>query len=843
MLVSASTLPLVLLSGTLLLRNAMEEVERTEQMVRDRVALLAEDVDREIARLAAAAEVLAVVDELSNGDLAAFYGIAVQVRDRLGTNVVVRDRSNQQVLNTRVPWGSPLPVNSGFEADRRAIDTLRPQVSGLIVGALLQAPILIVVVPVVHQGTVRHLLSLTIDQRHLQGLLTGGRLPPGWIAGITDADGVIIGRSARAAEVVGTRVPDATWNRITHAPEGIHRIADLEGNRTVQSYRLSRSSGWLVGVSVPETLLAASARQTILLFSVGGLALVLLSLLGAVLFGRRIARPAAQLASAAAALGSGQRITPLVQGIVELEAVSTALQVTSDLVQARTAALIASEAQARQAASHIRESEGRLAHFIENAPAGIVMFDQNMRYLSASRRFITDHRVDAASTSDLIGRSHYEVFPDVPQPWRDVHARVLSGETAQCEAERYWRADGGVDWVSWRMEPWYDSAGAVGGALLFAEVITARKEAEEALRQSEERIRLGAQVAGFGTFEVDPATGRWTWLPELYDLLGVSRDAGLTYERLLALCHADDRARVAAGMGAVLAPDGQNEAAFDCRVNRPDGQIRWFHAKLQVFQGSGRRIVGVLQDVTGSRRAVAEALQARMAMLHAARLSLIGAVATTIAHEVNQPIGAASNYLQFAQAVAGDDKLGTVIGRAREQLARALTTMRKVRAFAAKRELELRSERVAPLLDEACTLALPGDLRDGLRISVSVPECLEPALIDRVQIQQVLVNLIRNAAEAVANAPDKEIEISVAAQPDESMIEIAVADSGPGIAEEIRPRLFSPFSTTKPDGTGLGLSTSRAIVEAHGGRLWTDTNAVGAVFRLTVPVAKRHADV
>lgn len=840
LLVTTSILPLVAFSGVLLVRNVLEDVEQTERMVHDRVGLLTEDVDREIARLVAAAEVLTLADELQNGDLAGFYDIAVQVRDRLGTNVVVRDLSNRQLLNTRVPWGSPLPANSGFEADARAIETLRPQVSGLITGGITREPTLIVVAPVVHQGGARYLLSLTIDPQRLQSLLSGDRLPPGWVAGITDAGGTIIARSARAAEVVGTRVPEQTWARIKHAPDGIHRTRDLEGNRAVQSYRLSRFSGWLVGVSVPETLLAASSRQTMLSFIIGGLVLFLFSLLGAVLFGHRITRTVARLASTAAALGSGHRLTPTRLGIAELEAVNNALRVAADLVQARTMALMASEAQAREAEARIRESEGRLARFIENAPVSIAMFDRDMRYLSVSRRFLTDHRVDAPRTSDLINRPHYDVFPDLPRHWRDVHARVLAGETAECTAERYPRTDGHVDWVSWRMEPWYDTTGAVGGALLFTQVITAQKEAEEALRQSEERVRLGAQVAGFGTFEADRATGRWTCMPELHDLLGVPRNAGLTDGRLLALCHADDRARVAAEMDAVLTPAGAQHAAFDFRVVRPDGQTRWFHAKLKdISQDSVRRVIGVVQDITQSRRAEAEAQQARMAMLHAGRLSLIGAVASTIAHEVNQPVGAASNYLQLAQALAGGGKLDEVIGLAREQLARALATMRKVRAFAARRDLDPRPERVAPLLDEACALALPGDLGEGIRITLSVPDDLAPAVVDRIQIQQVLVNLIRNAAEAVATAPRKAIDISATARPDQHAIEIAVADSGPGIADDVRPRLFSAFSTTKAEGTGLGLSTSLAIVEAHGGRLWADDAAAGgAVFRLTLPIAE-----
>ncbi|QCG89043.1 ATP-binding protein [Azospirillum sp. TSH100] len=345
----AVALPLVLFSSVLLLRNVTAQAEQAEWLVRDRVRLLAEDVDREVARHIAAVEVLATSESLAKNDLASFYQRAVEVRDRLGTNVVLRDLSNRQLVNSRLPWGAVLPVNAGFEVDHRAIETGRPQVSGLITSGVARPPLVFVVTPVIRDGVVRYLLSLTIAQERLQAILSPDRLPPDWVAGVLDGDGVIVARSRRTDQVVGTRLPGEVWERIRQLPDRIQHAANLEGEITLQAYARSQSSGWVVGASVPEEHVAAPARQALLLFAGGGTALFLISVGAVIVLARRLTHPFAELARAAEAVGAGDPVPPLAGGVIEINTVGGAIRNAADLIHRREVALRAAKAEADRA--------------------------------------------------------------------------------------------------------------------------------------------------------------------------------------------------------------------------------------------------------------------------------------------------------------------------------------------------------------------------------------------------------------------------------------------------------------------------------------------------------------
>jgi two-component system sensor kinase FixL len=226
----------------------------------------------------------------------------------------------------------------------------------------------------------------------------------------------------------------------------------------------------------------------------------------------------------------------------------------------------------------------------------------------------------------------------------------------------------------------------------------------------------------------------------------------------------------------------------------------------------------------------------------------MGQMASTMAHELNQPLAAVTNYLEAGRQLlvtgtGSPDRLNEMMEKAIGQAQRAGDVIRRLRGFVSKGETERRIQNLNQLIEEALALALVGARQRGVRASLELDHALPPVLVDHVQIQQVVLNLVRNAVEAMEQVERRELTVGTRAVPEQEMVEVIIADTGPGIAPELADRLFQPFVTTKATGMGLGLSICREIVEAHHGRLTTaPASTGGAVFRVTLPVASHEAE-
>jgi signal transduction histidine kinase len=224
-------------------------------------------------------------------------------------------------------------------------------------------------------------------------------------------------------------------------------------------------------------------------------------------------------------------------------------------------------------------------------------------------------------------------------------------------------------------------------------------------------------------------------------------------------------------------------------------------------------------------------------LIHLSRVSELGQNVSALAHEVSQPLTAISNYAAACMQLAetAPERLKPMLQRLSEQTTRATEIVRNLRDFVAQHEPEKRVVGVDELLQRAVRLAVAGERERTPLIEIQCSPAASSAFIDRVQIEQVVFNLVRNAVEAVAECPRRILTLATDLAPDD-MIEVSVADTGPGLAREIRSKLFEPFVTTKPAGLGVGLSICRVIVEAHGGKLRADANPEGGtVFRFTIP--------
>lgn len=277
---------------------------------------------------------------------------------------------------------------------------------------------------------------------------------------------------------------------------------------------------------------------------------------------------------------------------------------------------------------------------------------------------------------------------------------------------------------------------------------------------------------------------------------------------------------------------------------RRDGTTFPMHLSIGEMQSGGEPYyTGFVRDLTEHQRTQARLQELQSELVHVSRLTAMGEMASALAHEINQPLAAISNYMKGSRRLLAESrdpnaaKIESALDRASEQALRAGQIIRRLRDFVARGESEKRVESLSKLIEEASALGLAGAREQGVQLRFSLDPHADRVLADRVQIQQVLVNLFRNALEAMAESQHRELVVTNT-RIAEDMIEVEVSDTGSGFPDGVIPNLFQTFFTTKETGMGVGLSISRSIIEAHGGRMWAESNASGgATFRFTLPAA------
>ncbi len=373
------------------------------------------------------------------------------------------------------------------------------------------------------------------------------------------------------------------------------------------------------------------------------------------------------------------------------------------------------------------------------------------------------------------------------------------------------------------------------------------REAEQALRASEEQLRLAKQAANLGIFDFNPKLNIIQWDERMHELWGGELNKLMPYEQYLAAIHPNDRAACQTALERASDPTGTGEYRIEYRVINPDNGIeRWVATAGQMhFQdGQATRLVAVVRDVT-EHKLLDKSLQTHRVEAETIYTQQVASrTASAIAHELNQPLAAISAYSEVALhalngAVANPEKLKLALEGCVTQAQRAGTSLHELLAYLQQGELVTERFDLNEIVKAALNIAKV-DGYNGFQPVLNLEKNIPAVLANPFHVKKVLINLLRNGVEAMrgAGVATSEITVTVRTNKDINMGHVTVQDSGPGISPDMAKRLFEPFFTTKPTGIGMGLSISRALIEANGGQLWLEqNNKSGATFHFTLPFA------
>jgi two-component system sensor kinase FixL len=489
----------------------------------------------------------------------------------------------------------------------------------------------------------------------------------------------------------------------------------------------------------------------------------------------------------------------------------------------------------------LRESEENLRYTIELNPQLPFRADANGQVVEVSTKWM---KVVGADIDKLLGLGSIDfVHPEDAQRVRDLWANAIAARQPLDSRYRLRTADGTYRWFRSQAGPRFDDQGKVVAWYGVAEDIDQQVRGQEAMAETVERYRLASSATKDIIYEWDIASGNIQWNEAITALGGPSAGG---YEWWHERVHPADRDAVQRSLDRFIA-EGDVDWHFDYRFRRADGT--WGHIYdrahlLRGADGSPKTLIGSMADLTDRDEAEKKVQQLRAELIHVSRLSAMGAMAATLAHELNQPLAAALNWVSAARvmvaAVPGvPPQAVEALGEGRATIHRAGEIIRRIRKLVAGGDVAREPEDLRALVDEAFGLLKAGDENTGVRFEVAVP--LVRVFVDRVQIQQVLLNLMRNALDAMRESDERRLRIE--AQDHGASIEIVVSDTGCGLPEGAADDLFTPFQSTKADGLGVGLSICRTIVEAHGGRIWLESvPGSGTRVHFTVLTADAEGD-
>jgi signal transduction histidine kinase len=361
------------------------------------------------------------------------------------------------------------------------------------------------------------------------------------------------------------------------------------------------------------------------------------------------------------------------------------------------------------------------------------------------------------------------------------------------------------------------------------------------LRESERRLDLAASSAGLGLCAWSEASGAWA-TRRARELFGLGDDEPVDIDRLVKMVRRDDVATMQAALRHAV--ESGDDCSTQFRIVLPDGFERWIHASGRAEGGRHAVVRGVLRDVTDQKRSEAEAEELRRELTHIGRVTTLGQLASSLAHELSQPLGAILRNAEAAELLLDRPspdlaELRAIVTDIHRDDRRAGEVIERLRALLQRRQLRFEPISLDGLVRDVGALVRPDAVARHVLLEYDIAADLPNVSGDRVHLSQVLLNLMINALDATTDTKRVRQIVVEARADDRRSVELAVTDRGNGIPPDRLNRIFEPFYTTKATGMGMGLSVSRTIVEAHGGRIWAENvRDGGARFRVVLPVTE-----
>ena len=489
----------------------------------------------------------------------------------------------------------------------------------------------------------------------------------------------------------------------------------------------------------------------------------------------------------------------------------------------------------------LQSSEDRLrrvidtipAHVWSTAPGGSVDFI-NQRLLQST----------GLSLNELLDSGLNAIFhpDDLSAYIHEWHLAIESGQPGESEA-RVKTAQGDYRWLLIRHVPLRDGLGNIVRWYGTGIDIEDRKRAEEQLQRSEAFLAQGQRISHTGSFGWSVATGEFYWSDENYNILEYDRGVQASVDLALQRMHPNDRDRVR----RLLEDAIKDKKDFDSehRLLMPDGRVKHVHTTGRGINTGSLDFVGAVRDVTERMRADEALRQAQGDLARINRVTTMGELTASLAHEVSQPISGAMTNANVCLRSLGSDKpdldlVRSAVTRIVRDAQRAAEIIGRIRSQFEKGSVNQETLGVSEMIRETVALLHGEARRHSVSVRTELNADLPPIVGDRVQLQQVAMNLIVNSIEAMKDVDGVRELVIQSQQAENEQILVSVSDTGAGLPPQHMEQIFDPFFTTKPHGTGMGLRISRSIIESHGGRLWaTQNHPKGASFHFTLASSLR----